>query len=306
MNKKYVIITPAYNEQENIESVIKGVIAQTVHPVKWIIVDDGSTDRTLDIARRYEKSYSFLECHSRKRSNKQSYYASNVYAILSGYDKIKDLDFDYVAILDADIELCDNYYQEIFKRFDLNPDLGIAAGTYLEEICGKISEANIDRQSTPKAIQVFRTKCYQQIGGYIPFKNGGEDSCTEVMARMVGWQTWSFPEIKVIHRKPVGTAQGNSILHGRYGLGLTDYCLGAHPLFMLAKCLRRCVLEKPYLTSGICRLAGYLSGYLKAEPRQIPRHARDYLRKEQLKRLKAAMTLKMQPWSPVSPLDPEE
>ena len=306
MKNNYVIITPAFNEEANIEAVIKSVIDQTVRPLKWVIIDDGSTDKTLEIARRYEKSHAFIECHTRKRTNYCSYYASNVYAILSGYQKVKELDFDFIAILDADIELCNNYYQEIFKRFSTNPDLGIATGTYLEQVNGEISEAKIDRQSTPKAIQVFRRKCYRQIGGYIPFKNGGEDSCAEVMARMLGWQTWSFPEIKVMHLKPVGTAQGQSILRGRYKLGLTDYCLGTHPLFMLAKALRRCFLEKPFISSGFCRLAGYISGYLKTEPRQIPRRARAYLRKEQLGRLKCAFGLKINPWSPVGPVEVEE
>lgn len=306
MTNNYVIITPAYNEEANIEAVIKSVIAQTVRPLKWVIIDDGSTDNTFEIARRYEMTNSFIECHSRKRISGYSYYASNVYAILAGYEKVKKLDYDFIAILDGDIELCHDYYEQVFKRFSLNPDLGIATGTYLEEVNGVITEANIDRQSTPKAIQVFRKRCYRQIGGYIPFKNGGEDSCTEVMARMFGWQTWSFPEIKVMHKKPVGTGDGRTILQGRFRLGVTDFCLGTHPLFMLAKCLRRCVIERPYLASGLIRLAGFASGFLKAEPRQIPYSARTYLRKEQIRRLKSAFGLKMHSWTPVVPIEVEE
>lgn len=306
MNNNYVIVTPAYNEEANIEAVIKSVIAQTARPLKWVIIDDGSTDKTFEIARRYEKAHDFIECHTRKRIKGYSYFASNVYAILAGYEKVKKLDYDFIAILDGDIELCDNYYQEVFRRFSLNPDLGIATGTYLEEINGVVYEANIDRQSTPKAIQVFRRKCYRQIGGFIPFKNGGEDSCAEVMARMFGWRTWSFPEIKVLHQRPVGTGEGHSILHGRYRLGLTDYCLGTHPLFMFAKCLRRCFVEKPYIFSGLCRIAGYVSGYIMAEPRQIPYSARSYLRKEQIRRLNTAFGLKRRSWSPVLPVEVEE
>jgi biofilm PGA synthesis N-glycosyltransferase PgaC len=224
-----------------------------------------------------------------------------VYAILQGYERLKDLDFDYLAILDADIVLCPDYYEQIIKRFDTNRDLGIAAGTYLEEIDGRMVEAMIDRRSTPKALQVFRRACYEQIGGYIPCQNGGEDTCTEIMARMNGWQTWSFPEIRVIHRRPVGTGDGGRVLRARFRQGLTDYCVATHPLFMLAKSLRRCVKEKPYLLAGLARLCGFVYGYLKREPRHIPRDAGRYVRKEQMKRLLASMGIGPRLWRPVEP-----
>jgi glycosyltransferase involved in cell wall biosynthesis len=298
---KYVIITPAYNEERFIQATIESVTRQTVLPVKWIIVDDGSTDATVEIVRRYKKDYSFIECYSRERKTGQTYYESNVYAILEGYERIRDLPFEYLAILDADITLCSNYYEEIFRRFDMNQHIGIAAGTYLEDVDGCLKEAAIDRRSTPKALQVFRRACYEQIGGYIPCRNGGEDSCTEVMARMCGWQTWSFPDIKVIHRRPVGPGDGRVILRARFRQGLTDYCLATHPVFMLAKCLRRCLVEKPYVCSGLARLAGFLYGYVVREQRQIPDGARRYVRKEQLRRLLAHAGIGPQPWKPIQP-----
>lgn len=300
-----MIITPAYNEQEAIEVTIKSVIRQSMVPLKWIIVDDGSTDLTAEIIKRYETGYDFIEYHRRERIEGQSYYGSNVYAIGEGFDKVKDLDYDFLAILDADIDLCRNYYEDIFRRFELNPELGIAAGTYIEKVGGEFTEAVIDRRSTPKAIQVFRSDCFERIGGYIPFKNGGEDSCAEIMARMYGWQTWSFPEIKVVHLKPVGTGDGRTILHGRFRLGITDYCLATHPMFMLAKCLRRTLKEKPYFSSGLCRLAGFIKGYIVKEPRQIPDVARAYVRKEQLNRLLVTLGMGRRLWRPVVPVEEE-
>jgi biofilm PGA synthesis N-glycosyltransferase PgaC len=297
----YVLITPAYNEAALIAQMIESVLAQTVLPLKWIVVDDGSTDQTAEIVNQYAARFPWMEyCHRVRRSG-ETYYGSNVYAILQGYERLKGLDFGYLAILDADIVLCPDYYEQIMRQFGANRELGIATGTYLEEIGGRMLEAMIDRWSTPKALQVFRRACYEQIGGYIPCRNGGEDTCTEIMARMNGWQTWSFPEIRVIHRRPIGKGDGGVVLRARFRQGLSDYCIASHPLFMLAKSLRRCFKEKPYVLAGLARLCGFAYGYLAREPRQIPRDARRYVRKEQMRRLLASVGIGPRLWRPVGP-----
>jgi glycosyltransferase involved in cell wall biosynthesis len=295
---KYVLITPAYNEGRFIGKTIEGVLAQTRPPMRWIIVDDGSTDETGEIVRRYAEQAGFIESWRRRRDANETYYGSNVYAILQGYAKVKDLEFDYLGILDADMILCPRYYEEIFQRFEANRELGIAAGTYVEEIAGRWREAFIDRRSTPKALQVFRRACYEQIGGYVPCPNGGEDSYTEIMARRHGWQTWSFPEIQAVHQKPVGTGDGKSILRAKFRQGVTDYCLATHPVFMMAKCLRRCLRERPYGTAGLARLAGFAYGYLVRKPRQIFDEARRFVRKEQVTRLRASFGIGPRLWQP--------
>jgi glycosyltransferase involved in cell wall biosynthesis len=295
---KYVVVTPAYNECRFIGKTIEGVLAQTRRPVRWVIVDDGSTDDTWQIVSRYAGQAGFIEACQRRREANETYYGNNVYAILQGYARVKDLDFDFLGILDADMILGPRYYEEIFHRFEANRELGIAAGTYVEEIGGRPVEALIDRRSTPKALQVFRRVCYEQIGGYVPCPNGGEDTYTEIMARMQGWQTWSFPEIRAVHQKPVGTGDGKSLLRAKFRQGVTDYCLGTHPLFMMAKCLRRCLKERPYGGAGLARLAGFAYGYLARVPRQILAEARRYVRREQMTRLRANVGLGPRLWQP--------
>lgn len=296
--RTYVLITPAYNEGPFIGKTIEGVLAQTPAPLRWVIVDDGSTDDTWEVVARYAKEAPFLEACQRRRDPNETYYGNNVYAILQGYARVKELSFDYLGILDADMILPPGYYEGIFRRFAANRELGIAAGTYIEKIEGRWVGAFIDRRSTPKALQVFRRACYEQIGGYVPCPNGGEDSYTEIMARMQGWQTWSFPELQAIHQKPVGTAGGRSLLRAKFRQGVTDYCLATHPVFMLAKCLRRCLKEKPYGGAGLARLAGFAYGYLKREQRQIRADACRYVRKEQMTRLWASIGLGPRLWQP--------
>jgi glycosyltransferase involved in cell wall biosynthesis len=298
MGTKYVIVTPAFNEAGYIRRAVEGVLAQTILPVRWVIVDDGSTDETGEIVSEYSQRYGWIQGMRRTKVPGQTYYGSNVYAILEGLRQLEQVDYEFLAVLDADIELCSDYYEAVFRRFERYPELGVASGTYLEKEGDGQVEARIDRLHTPKAIQVFRRQCYEQIGGYIPFRNGGEDSGTEVMARMLGWKTWSFPEIKAVHHRPVGTGDGRSLLKARFRLGLSDYGVGTHPVFMLCKCVKRCVWERPFILSGLARLMGFCSGYCRREPRQMPEAALGYLRREQLSRLLVTVRLRKPGWTP--------
>ncbi len=285
MNRSFVIITPCYNEQEYIKFALNSIIAQTVQPVKWLIVDDGSTDNTAKIIKNYAEKYSFIEYYYRKRSEGDAYYSSNVFAIMEGWEQVKGIDHEYLAILDIDITLPENYYQRIISEFEKTPMLGVASGIYENLIDGKLHPVLSDRRSTPKAIQLFRKDVFEQIGGYLPLKYGGEDTAACVMSRMHGWKVWSFPEIKVIHHRPTGTGNVSSLLRAKYMIGLSEYSIGSHWLFILIKCMKRSLKEEPYITGGIARFWGFIRGYFIREQRQVPVEMIKFFRKEQLKRI---------------------
>jgi biofilm PGA synthesis N-glycosyltransferase PgaC len=284
-NEKYIIITPAYNETEYIERTIKSVLAQSVLPYKWVIIDDGSTDDTADVIRRYAEKYEWIQYIYREKEPGQSYYSSNVYAIMAGFKQVRSINFDFLAVLDADISLPKDYYEQIFNRFRQDERLGIASGVYKDLINGKLYRVLNDRRSTPKAIQVFRKACFEQIRGYLPLKYGGEDTCSCIMARMNGWKSWSFPELCVVHNKPAGTGHSDNMLRIRFRQGLNEYGLATHPLFMLLKSLRRCVKERPFILGGLTRIAGFLYGYCLREKRQIPDDMIRFIHREQMGRL---------------------
>lgn len=296
---RYVVITPAFNEAGYIEETIKAVAAQTLLPLRWVVVDDGSTDGTGDLVRRHAQGLSFLELQVRRRDPAVSYFASNVYAILQAWESLKSLDFEFLAVLDADMVPGPRYYEQILAKFRALPELGIAAGTYYErDHGGRLAVLEIDRRSTPKALQVFRRRCYEEIGGYLPCGHGGEDTCTEIMARMLGWQTWSFEDITAFHRRPGGTGFSRGILRARFRLGMTDYSVGTHPLFMLAKCLRRSVRERPRIVSAMARVLGYAVAWGQRIPRHLPKEAIRFVRREQMKRLGISLGVTREGWTP--------
>jgi poly-beta-1,6-N-acetyl-D-glucosamine synthase len=285
MNAGYVIITPAYNEANYIAGTMESVIRQTLLPKRWVIVDDGSLDDTPAVVSSYAQEHAFIHCFQRRRDNAQSYFASNVYAIMEGVRQVADIDYGFLAILDADIVLPDDYYEQILDRFRADPLLGVASGVYENLVDGRLQRVLSDRRSTPKAIQVFRRQCFEQIGGYVPLRHGGEDTCACILARMNGWKSWSFPEVKVIHRRPTGVGNAKSLLRARFVQGLSECTLATHPLFMVVKSLRRCFVERPILLAGILRFCGYVYGCLKREPCQIPPQVAKYARQEQIGRL---------------------
>lgn len=291
MQDSFIIITPAFNEAAYIEQTIQSVVAQTRKPLLWVIVDDGSTDRTADIVKHYTAQYPWIQNIYRQKEIGQTYYASNVFAIQHGLNqiqnsKLKTQNYQFIAILDADISLPPDYYETILTRMEADPKLGIASGVYIDRIGEeKFRKVLNDRRSTPKALMVFRRQCFEEIGGFIPMTYGGEDTVACFTARMKGWKTWSFPDIVAVHNKPVGTGHAKGLFKIRFRQGVGEYFLGTHPLFMMVKSIRRCFKEPPYLVGGLIRLSGFVYAHFMKEDRQISGDLINFIRKEQLDRI---------------------
>lgn len=281
----YCIITPVFNEATVLETTIRSVLEQTILPVRWVIIDDGSTDNSAEIIQKYLPESSLISYAYRKRPYNQHYFASNVHAIMMGYELLRQLPFDYLAILDADIKLPKNYYEYILGKFTSDDRLGVASGIYHNVINGKPETVLHDRRSTPKAIQVFRRELFERIGGFLPLPYGGEDTVSCFMARMAGWKVWSFQEISALHLKPTGTGLTKSSLAVRFNQGICEYNLATQPLFFLLKATRRAFLEKPYVFGSMSRVAGYLWAASRGDKTLLPENVIKFLRKEQLDRV---------------------
>jgi hypothetical protein len=285
MNNAYILVTPVHNEEKLIGQVIESVAAQTILPKKWIIVDDGSTDDSPRIIKRYENKHAFISYLRFNEHRHESYYSRRVSVVLYGVETTKNLEYDFFGVLDGDITLEKTYYEAILQEFERNIKLGVASGVYVNKRGDNFQPVLIDANHVPGGIQMFRRQCYEEIGGYIPQKYGGDDSCAEIMARMRGWETRSFPKCRVIHHRPTGTMCGTSVIRARFHQGLTEYGIATHPLFMVAKSIRRAVLEKPYFIGSIARLFGFLYGYCMREERRFPPEVIRFVRKEQMRRL---------------------
>jgi glycosyltransferase involved in cell wall biosynthesis len=289
MSTTYVLITAVQNEELYIEKTIRAVVSQTVKPKKWAIVNDGSTDGTEEIARHYSLEYDFIHLLNKKGDNIRD-FASKVLAIHLGLKSLQGMHYDFIGNIDGDIEFDPGYFECLLKKFYENEKLGIAGGWVYEIHKGKYKERfGNSEHNVPGSIQMFRRECLEVIGNYLPIKTGGEDFIAEVMARMHGWSTKSFPDLRVFHLRPTGT-ENAKILGANYRLGKEDYFVGNHPLFELLKCLKR-IRGRPFVIGSFFRLLGYVDGLLSKEPITVPQYVFEYLRKEQIHRIKSLIKI---------------
>jgi len=286
MKTTYVLITAARNEEAYIEKTIKSVINQTIIPKKWIIVNDGSTDRTDEIVRKYETKMDFIQLLQMESGLKRD-FASKVYAIRKGIDQLKGLEYEFLGILDADLSFEPKYYESIISKFHQNQRLGIA-GAILFDVCGSKIVKRLGRLGDVSgATQMFRRKCFEEIGGLKPLKRGAEDTVACVMARIHGWEVRSFPEINGLHHRATGTAKENFLM-ARFNFGIRDYSYGSHPLFEVFKCIRRVAIH-PYLIGSIMRMAGFIWAYCRKEKRLVTNDFIKHIRREHMQRLRSQL-----------------
>lgn len=286
----YALITAARNEETHIGDTIRSVISQTVLPVRWVIVSDGSTDGTDEIVSRYVSDHGFIRLE-RIESGARRDFGSKVRAINRGYELLKGLDFSFIGNLDADITFGAGYYETILRRFGENRKLGISGGICLENEGTDANRHVMFDGDVRGGVQLFRRSCYEQIGGYPVLPMGGEDSVAQILAKINGWEVRSFKDQQALHHRRTGTA-GMSLHRSRFRDGMKNYLLGYHPAFMAAKCLSRSI-DRPYVTGSASMLAGYLWGAVLRPGRQIPENVIDFLRKEQIRRMKSILRIKI-------------
>ncbi len=278
MRFKYVIITPVKDEETFFPKTTESVLNQEIKPEKWIIINDGSTDRTGELVSRLERENSWitgihLESGSERKPGGES-------LINRGLQNLRLKDFDFFVRMDGDLSFENNYFKRLFFEFQKNPKLGIASGVCFVPLGGRLKQEKHPRFHTRGPLKTYRIQCFFDIGGLE--SDLGWDTVDEVKANMLGWQTRSFPELKILHLRKTQTASG--VLRGKRTLGITDYYLGYHPLFMLLKSMRHMALP-PYFLGGIHLFAGFLSGYLKGRKQIDDLNFIKYLRKQQFNKL---------------------
>jgi glycosyltransferase involved in cell wall biosynthesis len=278
----YVLITPARNEAELIELTIKSVVTQTVRPLRWVIVSDGSTDGTDDIVRKYASDYPWIEL-VRVPEREERHFAGKVHAFNAGYARLMDLDYDLVGNLDADISFEEDYFATLLSKFAENPFLGVG-GTPYKERNSEYDYRFASIEHVPGACQLFRRRCFEEIGGYLPIKGGLVDSVATMSARMKGWQTRSFTDRTYVHHRESGTAQGGA-LKARFKRGAKAYAMGHHPIW---ECFRVAywMTRRPYVIGGLALLSGYVWSMLRRAERPVSRELVAFQRQEQMQRLR--------------------
>jgi poly-beta-1,6-N-acetyl-D-glucosamine synthase len=278
----YVLITPARNEEAYIEKTIQSVISQECLPKKWVLVSDGSTDRTDEIVHKYMLENPWIEL-VRLPERRERQFAAKVQCFNAGYERIKDMSYDIIGNLDADISFECDYFTYLLAKFIEFPHLGVA-GTPFVEGSSHYDYRFTNIEHVSGACQLFRRECFEDIGGYVPIKAGGIDWTAVTMARMKGWTTRTFVEKNCFHHRPIGTGNGSAAL-AWFRYGGKDYYFGNHPVWEV---FRSCyqMTKRPYVIRGSLLLFGYTWAVLSRTERHTSQDLIKYHRSEQKKRLK--------------------
>jgi poly-beta-1,6-N-acetyl-D-glucosamine synthase len=301
MNKQYVLLTAAKDEEAFIEDVVASVLRQTVLPAAWVIIDDGSSDRTGPIVERMASEHPFIHLQSTTSRGGRN-FGSKDKAIMAAYRLAESLEFGFVGVLDADTTLeRKDYYESILEEFDRNPQLGLAGGFVYERrrVAWEIRPDNSE-DSVPGTGAIFRRSCFDQIGGYTPLRYGGSDWLVQLDAKMAGWDTMTLPDLHIFHYRPTSSAGG--IWRGMFRRGLMDASFGSDPVFEFFKCGRR-ALTRPL--GSLVHFGGYLWWNLVGRKPLIDDEKVAFLRREQRAKLQkwAAQFGTGRKWSR-SPLSP--
>jgi biofilm PGA synthesis N-glycosyltransferase PgaC len=283
---KYVLVTPARDEAMLIEETIKSVIRQTVLPAKWVVVSDGSTDGTDDIVKEYADRYKWMEL-VRIPGRAERDFAGKVLAFKTGYERLKELPYEFIGNLDADITFEEDYMSFLLNKFTVNPKLGIA-GTPFKEAGESYDFRFSATEHVSGACQLFRRECYEGIGGYVPVKGGGIDLIAVLSARMQGWETRTFTEKHSVHHRKEGTAAGG-VISARFKDGQKDYVLGAHPVWEVFRAVYQ-MSRKPLVIRGLAILCGYIWSSVRRADRTVSVELMRFRRRDQMHRLRQFFT----------------
>lgn len=286
--RAYVVITPAHNEQDFIERTLESMVAQTVLPIKWVIVDDGSTDGTAAVVERFAARFGFIELVRKPRDADRN-FARKVAAFNHGLARLEGLAYDYIGNIDADMSFGPDYFERVMAKFEEDPAIGISGGIVYTKFVDDFKTYDTTPDSVGGKVQLFRRECFEAIGGYRPLKFGGIDATAEIMSRMKGWKVDKAMTAPAYEHRPTGFAYGNAI-NIKVCEGRRFYSLGYDPMFYLLRCIYR-VREHPFLVGSGAAWLRYVYGMLRREAFAVPADVVRYLRSEQRAKMRRQFRL---------------
>jgi biofilm PGA synthesis N-glycosyltransferase PgaC len=286
LDTKYVLVTPVRDEEQYITVTVESVASQTILPREWVIVNDGSKDKTGQIIDEYARQYPWIRAVHRQDRGYRKWGAGIIEAFYAGFDALTCTDWEFMGKLDGDLSFEPDYFESMWERFAGNARLGIAGG-YLYHLDGGVKTIEGHPAFHVRGgAKIYRRACWDVLGGL--WVGPGSDTADEVKANMLGWTTRSFQDLEIQHHRWTGAA------YGRWGgivkNGKTDYVSGYHPLFELAKACAR-LIQRPYVLGSVGLIYGYVQASLERIPRVDDPQLIQYLRRQQMAKLTGRETI---------------
>lgn len=260
-----LVVTPARNEAAHLDAVIDAMCCQSRRPDAWTIVDDGSSDATADIVRAAAARHPWIrlaDARNHDEAGADGLAEGRPARAFNAGVRDSTLDWDYVAKVDADVELPPEYFAVLLERMQADPQLGMASGTLVEPDGDGDRPIAVPRQHVPGALCIYRRDCFERIGGVRPML--GWDTIDETLARMHGFRTRSYADVVARHRRQTGAVAG--VVRGRARHGVVAW-IAHYPLYFVVLRAAKLSLLRPRGVLG----AAFLWGYLRAAVQRVPR-----------------------------------
>ena len=275
---RYAVVSTVKDEAEYIASVAESLIAQSIPPAEWVVVDDGSTDETTAIVAGYAARHPWIRVVQLGQLDGWNRCGRITRAFVRAYQSVQG-EYGFIANVDGDVSLSPEYMERLLRHFGSDSSLGIASGTFAECIGGKWKVHRMPDGHAVNAARMYRSECLRatfdmaaEAGLFdglstadklsAPGQAGANvswDSVDYVYAEAAGWTTRCFDELVILHHRPEGGR--HHLLRGRFEQGLAAHALGYHPVYALGRAVRS-VGDYPYGAGAVSWLAGYVRGVL--------------------------------------------
>lgn len=282
VRQEYVAVMPVRDEEMFVGRAIESMLQQVARPALLVVVDDGSRDRTAEIVKQYAAAHSWVRLVRRADRGHRNVGPGVVEAFAEGYALAQGISHAFVAKVDGDVLLPPAYFAELLRRFNDDATLGIASGLFTTFVAGKPHREHAHAWYPAGPARLYRSECLSAIGGLVPCLNW--DYIDLCKARMQGWTTKNVKDIRALHLRPTSSSTG-AWRRGLEREGKAAYWVGTHPLFALARAASECA-RPPYVLGGLFFLKGFFSDFLKNAPQYPEESVRNYVRAQQLRRLR--------------------
>jgi biofilm PGA synthesis N-glycosyltransferase PgaC len=270
----YAVVTPARDEASRLPRLARALARQTVPPTTWVIVDNGSADSTLEVARDLAAAEPRIEVCSAAGTGTPVRGAPIVRAFREGLRLLVQSPPDVVVKLDADVTFSEDYFERLLAAFSSDPELGIASGSCWEQTDGVWRQRFGTGSGVWGACRAYRWACLQDVS---PLEERqGWDEIDALRANVRGWRTGTILELPFRHHREEGSRDRSRFAVWR-AQGDAAHYMGYRPSYLMLRAGYRALREP----AALAMIWGYAAAVARRRPRCADERASAHLRDRQ-------------------------
>lgn len=276
---KFSVIIPCFNEEKYIQSCIETILNQTLLPNQLIIVNDGSTDNTVNIVKKIQEKVDFITIVHTEKQPKFEPGTKIVQAFKKGLEVAKN--WDVVFKIDADLMFPTNYFESVIDTYKKDAKVGMAGGlVYIQQNGEWIFETVTNKNHLRGAIKSYRKECYEAMNGIR--ESIGWDTIDVILAQFYGYKLKILTDLKVKMHKPTGALYKKS--HAKK-MGLAMYKIDYSFTIAIIAALKS-ALNKRSAKDFFVIMNAFLKAFFSSTPKIVNTKEGKYIRAYRWKKMK--------------------